>query len=43
VIDERGTIHYANPAAEKMTGYPKSEMAGKNIRIMMPEAHHYFD
>jgi len=37
VIDERGTVHYANPSAEKMTGYSKSELAGKNVRILMPE------
>jgi PAS domain S-box-containing protein len=37
VIDEKGTLQYANPAAEKSTGYPKGEMFGKNVKMLMPE------
>jgi len=37
VIDEKGILQYANAAAEKSTGYLKSEMLGKNVKILMPE------
>jgi len=37
VIDEKGTMHYANPSAEKLTGYLKSELTGRNVRMLMPE------
>lgn len=37
VIDEKGILQYANSAAEKSTGYTRSEMIGKNVKMLMPE------
>jgi PAS domain S-box-containing protein len=36
-IDERGTIKTFNPAAEELFGYKPSEIAGTNIKFLMPE------
>lgn len=42
-IDGRGIIESANPAAEKIFGYPAAEIIGKNVSALMPspyrEAH----
>ncbi len=40
VIDEAGLIESINPAGERMLGYASSELAGKNVSILMPEPHH---
>lgn len=38
-IDENGNIELFNPAAEKIFGYPSTEVIGLNIRIFMPESY----
>ncbi|MGV3740850.1 MAG: diguanylate cyclase [Burkholderiaceae bacterium] len=37
VIDERGKIEEFNAAAERIFGYPASEMKGQSINVLMPE------
>jgi PAS domain S-box-containing protein len=45
-IDERGVIDSVNPAAERMFGYPATEMIGQNVTMMMPspyrEEHNHY-
>ena len=38
-IDKEGTIIGINPAAEKMFGYDRGELPGKNITMLMPEKY----
>lgn len=37
VIDETGTIVSFNPAAERIFLYPRSEIIGRNIKVLMPK------
>ena len=38
-IDEQGIIRSVNPAVENIFQYPPSFLAGKNIKILMPEPY----
>ena len=40
-IDESGTIQSINPAVERIFQYPKEELIGQNIKILMPAPDHH--
>jgi two-component system sensor kinase FixL len=40
VIDARGTIERFNPGAERLFGYPASEVIGRNVNVLMSSPDH---
>ena len=39
ITDAEGNIEYVNPSFERMTGYPRKESVGRNIRILKSGKH----
>jgi PAS domain S-box-containing protein len=39
MINDEGTVETYNPAAEKIFGFPASEVIGQNVSLLMPEGH----
>jgi two-component system cell cycle sensor histidine kinase/response regulator CckA len=39
ISDRRGTIHYVNPAFERLSGFSTEDIVGKNFRILKSESH----
>ena len=40
IIDQRGSIEFINPAAEKLTGYRVADLIGRNVKMLMPSPYH---
>jgi len=39
-IDQRGIIDSANAATQRMFGYRRAELIGRNVRMIMPQPYH---
>ena len=39
LVDERGTIKLVNASAEKLFGYSRKELVGKDVEALVPERH----
>jgi len=39
ISDRKGTIHYVNPAFERLSGFSSEDIVGKNFRILKSESH----
>ncbi len=39
ITDRRGTMHYTNPAFEKISGYTQKEIIGRNTKILRSDHH----
>ncbi|MGQ7958571.1 putative bifunctional diguanylate cyclase/phosphodiesterase [Pseudomonas sp. SP16.1] len=39
VIDGRGRVRELNPAAERTFGYPREELLGQNVSLLMPQPY----
>jgi two-component system, LuxR family, sensor kinase FixL len=40
IIDDQGLVERMNPAAEKLFGYNRAEIAGRNVNMLMPDRYH---
>ena len=39
IIDEAGTIQKVNPATQKIFGFAKEDLIGRNVHVLMSDAH----
>jgi len=39
ISDRKGTIHYVNPAFERLSGFTSEDIVGKNFRILKSDRH----
>ena len=39
IADRKGTIHYVNPAFERLSGFSSEDIVGKNFRILKSDRH----
>ena len=39
ISDRKGTIHYVNPAFERLSGFSSADIVGKNFRVLKSDRH----